>query len=133
VNGTKSWFYFEIFLKKEKEKKLIFFFFFFYNYRITNSPIADVFVVWARTEDKKLRGFLLERVSFLFLFFIFFFFSNSFNNQYLFLKGNERINNSNNPWKIFFKSFYYWSNCNEWCFCSRRKSFTKSWRIWSKI
>jgi glutaryl-CoA dehydrogenase len=29
---------------------------------ITNSPIADVFVVWAKTEDKQIRGFILERV-----------------------------------------------------------------------
>ena len=28
---------------------------------ITNSPIADVFVVWAKTEDGAIRGFLLER------------------------------------------------------------------------
>ncbi|KAJ3096946.1 hypothetical protein HDU97_005421 [Phlyctochytrium planicorne] len=28
---------------------------------ITNSPVADVFVVWAKTEDKKIRGFILER------------------------------------------------------------------------
>lgn len=28
---------------------------------ITNSPIADVFVVWARTEDGVIRGFILER------------------------------------------------------------------------
>lgn len=28
---------------------------------ITNSPVADVFVVWARTDDGSLRGFLLER------------------------------------------------------------------------
>ena len=28
---------------------------------ITNSPIADVFVVWAKTEDGVIRGFLLER------------------------------------------------------------------------
>eukprot|EP00842_Homolaphlyctis_polyrhiza_P004083 jgi/Hompol1/4676/HPOL_000798-RA len=28
---------------------------------ISNSPIADVFVVWAKTEDGKIRGFLLER------------------------------------------------------------------------
>ncbi|KAJ3297023.1 hypothetical protein HK104_000940 [Borealophlyctis nickersoniae] len=28
---------------------------------ITNSPIADVFVVWAKTEDKKIRGFILEK------------------------------------------------------------------------
>ena len=27
---------------------------------ITNSPIADVFVVWAKTEDGVIRGFLLE-------------------------------------------------------------------------
>lgn len=28
---------------------------------ISNSPIADVFVVWAKTEDGVIRGFLLER------------------------------------------------------------------------
>ncbi len=28
---------------------------------ITNSPIADLFVVWAKTEDDVIRGFLLER------------------------------------------------------------------------
>jgi glutaryl-CoA dehydrogenase len=28
---------------------------------ITNSPIADVFVVWAKTEDDKIRGFILEK------------------------------------------------------------------------
>ncbi len=28
---------------------------------ITNSPIADVFVVWAKTEDGVIRGFVLER------------------------------------------------------------------------
>ena len=28
---------------------------------ITNSPIADVFVVWAKTDDDKIRGFILER------------------------------------------------------------------------
>ncbi|KAJ3196165.1 hypothetical protein HK101_009905 [Irineochytrium annulatum] len=28
---------------------------------ITNSPIADVFVVWGKTEDGKIRGFILER------------------------------------------------------------------------
>ncbi len=28
---------------------------------ITNSPIADVFVVWAKTEDKVIRGFILEK------------------------------------------------------------------------
>ena len=28
---------------------------------ITNSPIADVFVVWAKTEDDVIRGFVLER------------------------------------------------------------------------
>lgn len=35
LNGTKSW--------------------------ITNSPIADVAVVWAKCEDKRIRGFILER------------------------------------------------------------------------
>ena len=28
---------------------------------ITNSPIADVFVVWAKTDDESIRGFVLER------------------------------------------------------------------------
>jgi glutaryl-CoA dehydrogenase len=28
---------------------------------ITNSPIADVFVVWAKTEDDAIRGFILEK------------------------------------------------------------------------
>ncbi|RKO95446.1 acyl-CoA dehydrogenase NM domain-like protein, partial [Caulochytrium protostelioides] len=28
---------------------------------ITNAPIADVFVIWAKTEDGVIRGFLLER------------------------------------------------------------------------
>ncbi|MEM7278960.1 MAG: acyl-CoA dehydrogenase [Pseudomonadota bacterium] len=28
---------------------------------ITNSPIADVFVVWAKTDDKVIRGFVLEK------------------------------------------------------------------------
>jgi glutaryl-CoA dehydrogenase len=28
---------------------------------ITNSPIADVFVVWAKTDDGSIRGFVLER------------------------------------------------------------------------
>ena len=28
---------------------------------ITNSPVADVFVVWAKTDDEKIRGFILER------------------------------------------------------------------------
>src|SRR5438309_5587122 len=28
---------------------------------ITNSPIADIFVVWAKTEDEVIRGFILEK------------------------------------------------------------------------
>ncbi|WP_193940565.1 acyl-CoA dehydrogenase family protein, partial [Parahaliea mediterranea] len=28
---------------------------------ITNSPVADVFVVWAKTDDGKIRGFVLEK------------------------------------------------------------------------
>jgi glutaryl-CoA dehydrogenase len=28
---------------------------------ISNSPIADVFVVWAKTEDDKIRGFILDK------------------------------------------------------------------------
>lgn len=29
--------------------------------RITNSPISDVAVVWAKCDDNKIRGFILER------------------------------------------------------------------------
>ena len=32
-------------------------------HRITNSPIADVFIVWAKCEDGKIRGFILEKVT----------------------------------------------------------------------
>ncbi len=28
---------------------------------ITNAPIADIFVVWAKTDDGVIRGFILER------------------------------------------------------------------------
>jgi glutaryl-CoA dehydrogenase len=28
---------------------------------ISNSPIADVFVIWAKTDDEKIRGFILEK------------------------------------------------------------------------
>ena len=28
---------------------------------ITNSPVADVFVVWAKTDDSRIRGFILEK------------------------------------------------------------------------
>ena len=28
---------------------------------ISNSPIADIFVVWAKTDDNKIRGFILKR------------------------------------------------------------------------
>ena len=28
---------------------------------ISNAPIADLFVVWAKTEDGAIRGFLLEK------------------------------------------------------------------------
>jgi glutaryl-CoA dehydrogenase len=28
---------------------------------ITNSPIADVFIIWAKTEDGRIRGFILEK------------------------------------------------------------------------
>jgi glutaryl-CoA dehydrogenase len=30
-------------------------------YRITNSPIADVFIVWAKDDENLIRGFILER------------------------------------------------------------------------
>jgi glutaryl-CoA dehydrogenase len=33
---------------------------------ITNSPIADVFVIWAKCDDGKIRGFILERVRLIF-------------------------------------------------------------------
>jgi hypothetical protein len=34
-----------------------------FDFRITNSPIADVFIVWAKAENEKnrIRGFILER------------------------------------------------------------------------
>ena len=28
---------------------------------ISNSPIADIFVIWAKTEDDRIRGFVLEK------------------------------------------------------------------------
>lgn len=28
---------------------------------ITNSPIADIFIIWAKCDDKKIRGFILEK------------------------------------------------------------------------
>ena len=28
---------------------------------ISNSPIADIFVIWAKTDDEKIRGFILEK------------------------------------------------------------------------
>lgn len=30
---------------------------------ITNSPIADIFIIWAKTDDQKIRGFILEKNS----------------------------------------------------------------------
>ena len=33
-------------------------------FRITNSPVADVFVVWAKCDDDVVRGFILEKVIF---------------------------------------------------------------------
>ena len=30
-------------------------------FRITNSPIADIAIVWAKCEDEKIRGFIVER------------------------------------------------------------------------
>ena len=34
-----------------------------YLFRITNSPIADVFIVWAKTdsENNRIKGFILEK------------------------------------------------------------------------
>ena len=29
---------------------------------ITNSPIADVFIIWAKDEEGVIRGFILEKV-----------------------------------------------------------------------
>lgn len=35
----------------------------FFFFRITNSPIADVFIIWAKNvaENNKIRGFILEK------------------------------------------------------------------------
>lgn len=30
-------------------------------HRITNSPIADILIVWAKCEDNEIRGFIVER------------------------------------------------------------------------
>lgn len=30
-------------------------------FRITNSPVADVLLVWAKCDDDKIRGFIIER------------------------------------------------------------------------
>ena len=30
---------------------------------ITNAPIADLFLIWAKTEDDVIRGFLIERAA----------------------------------------------------------------------
>lgn len=35
--------------------------FHFFFFRITNSPVADLCIVWARCEDDKIRGFIVER------------------------------------------------------------------------
>ena len=65
-----------IFVKNKEYRRLERYFFFFcdsyiihfslsddpFFHRITNSPIADVFVVWAKCEDGKVRGFILEKV-----------------------------------------------------------------------
>lgn len=32
-----------------------------YFLRITNSPIADIFVIWARCDDSKVRGFIINK------------------------------------------------------------------------
>jgi glutaryl-CoA dehydrogenase len=34
---------------------------FFFNTGITNSPVADVFVVWAKDDNGDIRGFILEK------------------------------------------------------------------------
>lgn len=31
------------------------------SFRISNAPIADIFVIWAKCEDNKVRGFIVER------------------------------------------------------------------------
>lgn len=31
------------------------------SFRITNAPIADVLIVWAKCDDNKIRGFIVER------------------------------------------------------------------------
>lgn len=45
----------------QKEKKKINTVIFCYYVRITNSPVADIAVVWAKCEDNRVRGFILER------------------------------------------------------------------------
>ena len=52
LNGTKSWFVFPSSISTKND---------FDVFRITNSPIADIAVVWAKCDDKQIRGFILER------------------------------------------------------------------------
>ena len=43
-------------------KSILLFLFVFVCCRITNSPVADVFVVWARSDEGPVRGFILDKV-----------------------------------------------------------------------
>lgn len=60
---------------------------------ITNSPIADVFIVWAKL-DGVIRGFILERVRDI--------------EVYINCKGYGRINNTKDRRQILIKSFSDW-------------------------
>ena len=46
-----------------QSNKIMLCFVFASSFRITNSPIADVFVIWAKNqaEDNRIRGFILEK------------------------------------------------------------------------
>jgi glutaryl-CoA dehydrogenase len=67
---------------------------------ISNSPIADVFVIWAKNDEGKIKGFHIR-------------------------KRHGGIECSKNRGKTCFKSFYNWSNSYGRCFRSRKPNVTK--------
>ena len=60
LNGTKSW-YGHVYVVCGTNYYILSYF--VPHSRITNSPIADVFIIWAKCDDGHIRGFILERVS----------------------------------------------------------------------
>lgn len=56
ITGNKTWF---VKIMKWINVKIRVWLFYFI--RITNSPIADVLIIWAKCEDGEVRGFIIER------------------------------------------------------------------------